>query len=173
MSSLLSTWKEVIPKRLRWKEVSALLMHEMPTSTPSDSLSTESPQRGRAAVIAGCIAGMLMFIAAISVLFLTWAHNDNPSCLLTVIGAENLAEAEVTLSPVTGAMRQPLIAKMKEGDENHLRFHVPPGMYRISVRDERGKVLFVPANYELKSGSPMFITLHDPPASQPTTRGSH
>ena len=133
-------------------------------------LSGPRPAGRRALVIAGCVAGVLLFLGATAILFTTWARNDSPSCLLTVTASEIFDNAEVTLSPISGVMREPLIAKVSEGEDNQLRFHVPPGSYRISVRNDRGKVLFAPTQCELKPEEPVFITLQDPAISQPTTR---
>lgn len=103
----------------------------------------EQPSRRvRSCVIAGCIAAVALFLAALVVLFVQWATHENPNAIIYVQVDEPVDDATVTISPVGGRTKESLIGKFKEGKKPHVLFHVPAGVYTVNVRNARGEVIF-------------------------------
>ena len=122
-------------------------MSQIPENSSPPSATVEDPDRSadsriRRRVIAGCVAAALLFVGAVTMLYVKWIHADNPSCLIVVVGEEGLDDATVTVTPLHATHMQPLHAQFKEGFGHRLRFHVPPGVYSVTVRNAANELLF-------------------------------
>ena len=109
----------------------------VPDSPVSPPIATSRPESEniptRGLVLITCVAGVVVFATAVASLYLPWAHYGNPSCLITVEGTDQMGDAVVTVTPVGGEIQKPLVAPLKNGENNRLRFHVPRGMYTVTV----------------------------------------
>ena len=104
-------------------------------SGASPPYGEESPNLRRI-VLVGCAIAIVLFIAAVGVLYSGWFGQENPSGLIVVQGESSIADALVTIRPIDNQTRAPLQAQFKNGIDNRVRFHVPQGRYEINVRGE-------------------------------------
>ena len=112
-----------------------------PTTTPpAREPDDDTPSRGF--VIAGCVAGCILFIGAVALLYFPWARGDTSNCLVTVLCSANYEDAVVTVSSLTGSMREPLTTIITREDGYRARIHVPTGTYSVIVRDRSGTQLY-------------------------------
>jgi hypothetical protein len=111
-------------------------MSRLPDNSAASLAHGEESPNLRRLVLIGCGLAILVFIAAIGVLYSGWFGHENPNALIVVQGEPTIADAMVSVRPVASDARAVLKAQFKTGIENRLRFHVPQGRYEITVQAE-------------------------------------
>src|SRR4030081_2953292 len=111
-------------------------MSHLPDNPTAAPPTVEESPNLRRLVLIGCGLAILVFIAAIGVLYSGWVGHENPNALIVVQGGEWIADAFVSVRPIDSDSRAALKAQFKAGVENRLRFHVPQGRYEVSVKGE-------------------------------------
>lgn len=126
-----------------------------------------APHRSSPGVIVACIFALVVFVAAITLLYWTWLPRQNPSAMIVVQGNEQYVGAEITAEPMD-ASSPPVTAKMSSLDDYRLRIHISPGVYRVTIR-QNGRVLGIADRVPASTMEPRFIPLRSP-TSKPTTK---
>jgi len=104
--------------------------------------ATQSPSRDTAAhgfhrsfAVIACLVAVAVFLISIAIIFAGWGGHDPATALIVVQGDPSVTDAVVTLFRPNdrGDDEKFLEAKITDADDYRLRFHVPPGPYRVNV----------------------------------------
>jgi hypothetical protein len=141
----------------------AVVMAETETFTPMKAAAnSEASSDARSWVMVGCIGAVFLFVGSVAVLYVEWVRADDPTCMIIVAGDAARENATVTVTRLNGAKQSALHAQFKQGPDNRLRFHVPPGSYSVSVRDEKNDLIPMQrgrAEFDLPPHTQAFIEL--------------
>jgi hypothetical protein len=154
---------------------------EPPTTSPSSSRGTVPaaaptvdagrklpPAKLPPRILLACLAALVVFAGSVVLLYYTWLPRQNPNAMLVLIGDPDYAGATVTLVPI-GSAGGSITATFQPVDDYRLRFHVPPGLYHVTVEHRARTVL--DADAEAQPGLPRWIRLPRPGRSNRAATG--
>jgi hypothetical protein len=93
----------------------------------------------RRAVIASLLS-CFVFIGSAIILYLPWVRYDNPTAMIVVQADAAVQDFTIRIDYAPPAAGEPLKAPLKDAANDQLRFHVPPGRYKVTLIDDRGNV---------------------------------
>ncbi len=109
-------------------------------------------------IVLACAAAVVLFVGPVAMLYWTWLPRQSPSTMIVVQADASFDGAEVAAEQLGGG-GAPLVGRVASEDGYRLRMHVPPGIYRVTVR-VAGKVVSV-RQAEPGRMSPAFMQLTD------------
>ena len=129
------------------------------TTTPVDDVPNPVPKvpRPPLRLVLACLAALALFVGSVALLYYTWLPRQNPNAMLIVIGNADYEGAEVTVVP-RGSASGAITAKIRPDDDYRLRFHVPPGLYSVTIR-KAGRQTIVIENAETRGFPPWGIRI--------------
>ena len=128
---------------------------------PLDYRAGGSGPRGRGGQklpIFACIVALSIFASSLKMLYSSWIGRENPNGMIVIQGDPSTADAAITITSADRPGKLSLSAKITEGVEHRLRFHLPPGRYNIDIT-EGGVHHPARSAVDVKTSEATFITL--------------
>jgi hypothetical protein len=98
------------------------------------------PRRQRV-VMVGIAATTILSLLAISLLYYRWAKRPDAEAMIVVWAGDDKAWDGATVTVRGGSLGAPLTYQLRADENLIVRFHVPPGDYKVKVTDKDGHVL--------------------------------